>query len=66
MRKTRRQKIRRVWMQGDEPGVAIFDVDPPLERGEVEIDLSDLVAPERAPELTPAEAAAYEDLTRDR
>jgi hypothetical protein len=38
---TPKQKYRRVWFGGDDPGVGFVTVDPPLLPGEVEIDLSD-------------------------
>lgn len=54
-------KLRRAWISGDEPGVGIFEVNPPLLPGEVEIDLSDL---KPLPAMSPIERAAYEDMTR--
>lgn len=35
-------KVFRTWIDGDDPGVGIFEVDPPLLPGEIEIDLDDL------------------------
>lgn len=33
--------VRHVWVGGKDPGVMIADVDPPLQPGEVEIDIED-------------------------
>ena len=62
MRRRRRVKLRRVWISGDEPGVGVFEVDPPLLPGEVEIDLSSVERPTEL--MSPLELAAYEDMTR--
>lgn len=53
----------RAWIRGDDPGVGIFEVDPPLAPDEVEVDLSDLVDAD-AGAMSSAELAALEDLTR--
>lgn len=38
----RRKATRHVWVEGDNPGTQIFDVDPAHDYGDMEIDVSGL------------------------
>ena len=51
-------RVLRIWVGGDNPGAMIVDIDPPLQPGEVEIDVSDMVGVQ----LHSADAALFNEL----